>query len=180
METSGKSFMDHWSWAAEKGVMNRNTAAGLRAACGQVLGVLEDWEDADIAKLDVEELLTRFQNLRKQNFKPQVLETYKRRFRKAVSSYLEYLDNPGAWRPTNQERSVNPDRGRRAAASGMSTPVAGAVASTRLGEVEYPFPLRPGVMARFVLPADLTIEEVVRIQNFVAMLVVTRKTEEPS
>ena len=115
METSGKSLMDHWTWAAEKGVMNRNTAAGVRAACGQVLGVLENWEDTDIAKLDVEELLARFQNLRKQRYTPQVLETYKRRFRKAVSSYLEYLDDPGSWRPTSQERSVTPDRGRRSA-----------------------------------------------------------------
>jgi len=160
--------------------MNRNTAAGVRAACGQVLGVLENWEDTDIAKLDVEELLARFQNLRKQRYTPQVLETYKRRFRKAVSSYLEYLDDPGSWRPTSQERSVTPDRGRRTGTAAASTSVAGAVAPTGAGEVEYPFPLRPGVMARLVLPTDLTSEEVIRIQNFVAMLVVgTRKAEEP-
>jgi hypothetical protein len=109
METSGKSLMDHWSWAAERGVMNRNTAAGLRAACGQVLGVLDNWEEIDIAKLDVEELLTRFQNLRRQRFKPQAIETYKRRFRKAISSYLEYLENPGGRRPTDQERSPHAD-----------------------------------------------------------------------
>ena len=28
METKGKALIDHWSWAAEKGVMNRNTAPG--------------------------------------------------------------------------------------------------------------------------------------------------------
>jgi hypothetical protein len=174
MET-GKSLVDHWSWAAEKGVMNRNTAAGLRAACVQVLSVLEEGENDEIAKLDVEALLTRFQNLRKQRFKPQVLETYKRRFRKAVSSYLEYLDNPGGWKPTNQERSAAQDRARRT--SSARAPVAGSAGAATnraasAGEVEYPFPLRPGVMARLILPMDLTGDEATRIQNFVGMLVV--------
>ena len=88
---TGKTLIDHWSWAADKGVMNRNTAAGLRAACVQVLGVVDDPEQVNVANLDVEDLLTRFQNLRKQRFKPQVLEAYKRRFRNAVKSYKEYL-----------------------------------------------------------------------------------------
>ena len=110
METKGKALIDHWSWAAEKGVMNKHTAAGLRAACVQVLGVLDDPDQADVASLDVDDLLTRFQNLRKQRFKPQVLEAYKRRFRSAVKSYKDYLENPGAWKPVNQDRSASSDR----------------------------------------------------------------------
>src|SRR2546427_10720536 len=69
METTGKALVEHWGWAAEKGLMNKNTAAGLRAATGQVLGVLEDWENEDVTKLNVEQTLTRFQNLRRRNFK---------------------------------------------------------------------------------------------------------------
>src|SRR5580692_12446812 len=66
METNAKSLVDHWTWAANKGVMNPNTAAGLRAACTQILAVVgEGWEDTDVATLDVENLLIRFQNLRK-------------------------------------------------------------------------------------------------------------------
>src|SRR5689334_21415891 len=30
MDTTAKAFIEHWSWAAEKGVMNKNTAGGLR------------------------------------------------------------------------------------------------------------------------------------------------------
>jgi hypothetical protein len=40
-----------------------------------------------------------FVNLKKKDFKPAVLETYKRRFRHAVASYLAYLNDPGAWKP---------------------------------------------------------------------------------
>jgi hypothetical protein len=60
-----------------------------------VLSVLEEGENDDIAKVNVEAILTRFQNLRKQRLKPQVLGTYKRRFRKAVNASV----HRGRWRP---------------------------------------------------------------------------------
>lgn len=175
---SGKTLIDHWSWAAEKGVMNRNTAAGLRAACVQVLGVVEDPEQVDVASLDVEDLLTRFQNLRKQRFKPQVLEAYKRRFRNAVKSYKEYLENPGTWKPASQERAAGAERrqkGPNAVATSnraISGPDRSRPAIAPAGIEEYPFPLRPGVMARLLLPVDLSRDEARRIKAFVDMLVV--------
>ena len=175
MET-GKTLIDHWTWAAEKGVMNRNTAAGLRAACVQVFGVVEDPAQIEIAAVNVDELLVRFQNLCKHKFKPQVLETYKRRFRNAVKSYKEYLANPGTWKPASQERSGNPERRQR-----TSNP-AGAPAeldtaprsrlTTERGTEEYRLPLRPAVMARLILPVDLTPDEAHRVKAFVDMLVV--------
>jgi hypothetical protein len=177
MET-GKTLIDHWSWAAEKGVMNRNTAAGLRAACVQVLGVVENPEQIEISSLDVEDLLTRFQNLRKQRFKPQVLETYKRRFRNAVKSYKEYLGNPGTWKPASQERPSGTERRDRTSGAptgasgtpGGPVPTHSAIAGA--GNEEYRLPLRPSVMARLILPVDLTRDEATRIKAFVDMLVV--------
>jgi hypothetical protein len=176
MET-GKTLIDHWSWAADKGVMNRNTAAGLRAACVQVLGVIDDPEQINVANLDVEDLLTRFQNLRKQRFKPQVLEAYKRRFRNAVKSYKEYLENPGTWKPVSQERSTSGERRPRPSTAAESNTVVveprhsnAAIAGP--GSEEYRLPLRPAVMARLILPVDLTRDEAARIKAFVDMLVV--------
>jgi hypothetical protein len=177
MET-GKTLINHWSWAADKGVMNRNTAAGLRAACVQVLGVVDDPEQIEIATLDVEDLLTRFQNLRKQRFKPQVLETYKRRFRNAVRSYREYLENPGTWKPASQERQGGVERRQRTySAKAESSTSAIEVSLPRLanadtGTEEYRLPLRTTVMARLVLPVDLTSDEARRVKAFVDMLVV--------
>ena len=88
--------------------MNKNTAAGLWAACAQVLRVPDDPGRADVASMDVEDLLTRFQNPRKQWFKRQVLEAYEHRFRNAVKSYKDYLENPGAWKPGNHDRFQRP------------------------------------------------------------------------
>jgi len=94
--------------------MNKNTAAGLWAACVQVLRVPDDPGRADVASMDVEDLLTRFQNPRKQWFKPQVLEAYERPFRNAAESYKDYLENPGAWKPGNHDPSSGPERHPRA------------------------------------------------------------------
>src|ERR1035437_8735547 len=105
METNAKSLVDHWTWAADKGVMNPNTAAGFRAACTQVLSVVgDDWEKTDVTALDIENLLIRFQNLRKKDFGPQTLSAYKRRFRTAVASYLEYLQDPGEGEQTRNTK----------------------------------------------------------------------------
>src|SRR5436309_13241000 len=103
-ETNAKALIEHWNWAVEKGLMNRNTAAGLRGACTQVVGVLDDPEGVDVKTLDIEGTLARFQHLKKKDFKPAVLETYKRRFRQAVASYLAYLDDPGGWKPRSLDR----------------------------------------------------------------------------
>jgi hypothetical protein len=177
MEKNARSLVDHWTWAADKGLMNGNTAAGLRSACTQILQVIGDgWETTDITGLDVDDLLLRFQNLKKKDYTPQVLELYKKRFRKAVASYLSYLESPGSWKPSTQERPATSQRSDRS--NQRQQPTGQVVASeTRYrassSEVEYLFPLRAGVMARLVLPRDLTRDDVNRLNAFMSMLVVS-------
>jgi hypothetical protein len=45
-------------------------------------------------------------------------------------------------------------------------------ASVEGAYIEYPFPLRPGVMARLILPTAITREDVRRLSAFMSMLVV--------
>jgi len=146
------------------------------------LGVLDDPDEIDIESLNIDELLTRFQNLRKQRFKPQVLEAYKRRFRSAVKSYKEYLENPGAWKPANQDRSSGPARRQRSTDSSEAVAASGLGrahnAPAPVGSEEYRFPLRPGVMARLILPVDLNHVEVGRLKAFIDMLVVGNGDED--
>ncbi len=171
METTGKALVEHWNWAAEKGIMNRHTAAGLRGACTQVLGALGEWESVDIKGLDVEDALMRFQNLKKKDFKPAVLETYKRRFRHAMSSYLSYLEDPGGWKPRAVDRPVSGERSN----GGDHPPESSRLARhemPQVGLVEYPFPLREGQIARLTLPRDLKTSEVKRLAAFMSTLAV--------
>lgn len=179
METTGQALVDHWSWAAEKGVMNKNTAFGRRAACVQVLSILEGWEAANVAALDIEDLLRRFQNLKAREYKPSVLEAYKKRFRSALASFLEYVKDPSSWRAPQSERpagsfvkqrssKANSERGEQVLSAGMLS-LGDSETTSML--VEFKFPIRSGIVARLFLPATLTAAEAKKVSAFIHMLV---------
>lgn len=171
-EGSGAALVNHWDWAAKKGLMNPNTARSLRAASSQVLGVLEDGDSVDVRGLDVEDTLNRFVNLRKKDFVPQSLEAYKQRFRNAVSLYLSYLDDPAGWRPALRERSA-PSEKKRLAKEGTARSEPEEMAGDRGGVmITYPFPLRTGQVARLTLPPDLTMAEVRRLTAYMSLLAI--------
>src|SRR5437879_4202036 len=169
IDTSGKALVDHWNYAVEKGLMNANTAGALRAACTQVLGVLDGWEFSDVRRLDVDDLCRRFQNKRNKDFKPESLETYKRRFALAVREFLKYADDPGSWRAPGRERPVKRERRGEANGGGLE----GAAGPLTLNELlTYPFPLREGRIAQLRLPADLKMAEVRRLTAYLKTLAV--------
>lgn len=172
MEASGKAFVEHWSWAAQKGLMNKNTAAGVRAACGQVLGVLDNWREVDVRTLDVDDTVKRFKNVRRKEFKPRSLEVYGRRFRQALTSYRSYLDDPGGWKPATQQR---PSRAEKNGGNERQMETATSGGRPELGKgalVDYPFPLRDGLTVRLLLPRDLKMAEVKRLNAFMTTLAV--------
>lgn len=183
IDTSGKSLVGHWNWAAEKGLMNPNTAAGLRAACSQVLSVEDGWEALDVRGLDVEDLCRRFQNKRNKDFKPKSLDAYKRRFAQAVQLFLDYAKDPSAWKPPSQERSSRKEKGPapemngEAPSSGSERSASPSVSS---GLVEYPFPLREGRLAYLKLPIDLKIAEVKRLTAYLNTLALDGESAQPS
>lgn len=176
--TSGKLLVEHWQWAADKGVMNKNTAMALRAASLQVLSIFDEWEDVDISSLDVEETLNRFQNLRSKEFKPQTLNAYKRRFRQSVESFLEYNKDPSSWKPVSQNRPVQtPKNGSKRKPRGNSggKPAASENPSLANSEGElviYPYPLRENQVVYLHLPPDLKTIEVKRLTAFMTTLTV--------
>ena len=179
MHVTGKGLVEHWDWAANKGLMNKNSAAALRAACAQVLGVLEDWENIDIATIDSDDVVRRFKNLRARNFKPKSLETYEKRFKKALSSYLAYVRDPGAWKPAKQTRAPKTDKDQAQHHGPQSTSEVPRSDSLRSGLVDYPFPLRDGQTARLMLPRDLKIAEVKRLSAFMSTLAVDNAMDDP-
>jgi len=177
MDTTGRALVDHWKWAADKGLMNRNTAASLGAACSQVLGALDDWEQLDVRSLDIEDVAQRFQNRRSKDFKPASLEAYKRRFQQAVDLFLKYVEAPSSWKPGIRKRRSNaPRRVSRPdqvehnehaepdAPQGMVVP--------RDGLLNYPFPLGEGRIAHLKLPGDLKLADVRRLSAFLQTLAV--------
>ena len=176
VDTSGKALVEHWKWAAEKGLMKANTANSLRAACTQVLSVISGWESLDIRAIDVDDTYRRFQNKRSKDFKPESLDAYKRRFAQAVKLFIEYANDPSSWKAPAQERASRKERKAPSATNGESVaapPVRAPVGPTVIsGLVEYPFPLREGRFAYLKLPADLKIAEVKRLTAYLNTLAV--------
>jgi hypothetical protein len=155
--------------------MNKNSAGALRAACTQVLGVVDDWQNVDVTTIDPDDVVRRFKNLRAKDFKPESLETYGTRFKKALSSYLAYTNDPGAWKPTRQYRAHNlrgNGNGVRASGKEQETTPLRVSDPPRTGLVDYPFPLRDGLTVRLMLPRDLKSSEVKRLNAFMSTLTI--------
>jgi hypothetical protein len=177
MDTTGQALIAFWKNAGNKGLMNANSASGLRAASSQVLSVLDDWAKLDVAALDTEDVFRRFVNKRGQEFTPTSLAAYRRRFNQAVSEFLEYTNNPEKWKPRSAERPSGARREKSAVAkstnvepeSHESFPPASSTPG-RSGLVEYPFPLREGRFAYLRLPPDLKQADVKRLIGFLNTL----------
>jgi hypothetical protein len=173
---TGQGLIDFFTWVISKGQMNKNTAGAMRAAVREVLNVEgDDPARIDVRSLDVDDLAHRFGNLRKEKFNPQSLGTYQQRFRKAVEMYLAYLDNPAGWRPSIRERasSLNGDRLK------PGTPDSPKPSKSTAGLMEFPFPLRDGVIAQLHLPVDLRKSEVKRLAAFIDSLAIEEQRALP-
>jgi hypothetical protein len=187
MDTTGTALLEHWTWAIKKGLMNRNTGGSLRSACAKVLPVLDDWETLDVRALNVDDALQRFVNLHSKEFKPASLEAYKKRFRLAVDSFLEYADDPAAWQPNARPDRVGPRSRNGVSKPQPSSPAdearssvdpimeSGSLKGTNLHVFEYP--IRDGVMARLTIPRDVTSSEMKRLMAWARTLAVDFELE---
>jgi hypothetical protein len=170
---TGLAFVRHWDWVAEKGLMAPASARAIRAAVSQILKIDDNWESVDVRTIDVEALFARFRNLSK--IAPGSLAAYESRFRSGLQSYLAYLDNPTSYQPktrkpaqrdekTTPKSKAKPTAGSQPASPGSATPLPITNSAAKL--VVYPFPVRPDVFAELKLPADLTIDEALRLSAF--------------
>jgi len=174
METTGKQFVEFWNWASKKGLMNENTAYAFSSPVRKIISVHENWENLDVAKLDVDDLLKRFQNIHGKEFKPNSLSAYFRRFRQAHSLYLQYIENPTAWKFKGQQSSTRKQKQTKAnrdqdTEDTFEMPIMQGSNSTQM--VDYPFPLRENCIVRLKLPTDLKANEIERLATFMRTLV---------
>jgi hypothetical protein len=184
MEATGKGLIDFLGFAAERGLMNGNTAGGLKAASREVLSAVEGdgWSSVDLRTIDPHDFAARFERLRIGKLKPESLLVYKSRFRNAVQMYFTYLENPSGWRykaerPASARSKPGPPtaapggpESQRTASGDSSTGAASA--GSRASTIDYPFPLRPGLVVTLRLPVDLTKLESLRLAAFIDSLAV--------
>lgn len=181
-DTSARALVEHWTWASGKGLMTAPTARALATACRGVLEVQDDWENLDISTLNVDESFNRFKNVRSKSYKPRSLRDYERRFRRAVTSYLQYVKDPAAWKypsrasagrvsrkPSQPNHATDRDELSDVRLSGTDV---SDDSPPREGGQEYVYPFRPDLMARLTLPRDATTAEINRLVAWARTLAV--------
>jgi hypothetical protein len=166
------SFLDY---CKDKGLMKPSTAEARKAAVNQVLGILNESEASDVAKIDIDHLLGRFQNLHGKRYTPDSLKTYRARVRNSIEEFLRYLQNPMDFQPKGGSlvRKVQNNKGtstqlslRRSSSTEETVPR--PVSAPPTSTSTLPIPLRSDLTVLIHgLPFDLSPQEARKIANVV-------------
>ena len=177
------SFLDY---AANKGLLNRNTAQGRRVATLKVLQALDDHEKTDLRTIDREATFSRFVNRFGKEFNPASLQVYRSRFNSALSDFLRYQEDPTSFKPspaTRQARTPteksppSKSAAKRTTNTSQAAPPAVSPPRNVPESFVFPVPLRAGLTVEIHnLPIDLTPDEAARISAVVNALAVKVQT----
>jgi hypothetical protein len=175
---SRDDFIRFLEYLGEKGMVPQATASARRTAAFKVLAVLSDEEAQDVIDLDIDHVMSRFDNLNLHQYTPESLQSYRSRLKTALSDFRAYSENPVLFRPngkvrqrqkaasgaTQESRKKHPVVVPSAPPSGFST--APAVDLPNVSQL--PIQLRQNLTVRiFGLPFDLTKQEAQKIANIV-------------
>lgn len=168
-------LMAFFDFMISKGYGKAGAINPWRSAAKNVFAVVEgeEFEDFDVRSFNMDEYLSRFENMSMGKYTADSLAAYRSRFRKGIEAYRSYLADPN-WRPNNTRRSVTDggkdtksSRGRTAEGS---EPVAPSLPSSA-SLIAYPFPLKSGQVAQLHLPTQLDRDDAERLTHFVRALV---------
>ncbi len=174
--------MEFLDFMVAKGYGTSSSIDPWKSASKQVFSTVEGegFESFDVRSFDVDEYLTRFENMSIGKYSAESLRAYRGRFRKAVDAYRSYLADPN-WRPPPPRRSTRsaPEgseakgQGKKRGSAKGSDLVAAAPPASPLSDslIAYPFPLKSGQMARLHLPTQLDREDAERLTHFIRALV---------
>lgn len=194
---TGEGLMQFLDAAVDKGWFNVNSARALKITTHKVFEVEQGWEALDLRHLDVESLLDRWQNLRRNNYSDGSLRVYRTRFKQAIKMHLARLDNDPNWKSYGPSaRAVPPGATPRANGSGKKAKAGASVTATppstagptpvaeqadddlmpamtpspRPSLMDFPYPLRDDLDVFVRLPRDLTALEADRLCKYVRSL----------
>jgi hypothetical protein len=164
-------------WLIQKGLMGGSAVEPLRSATKQIVSVVEpDTPDLDLRALDADDFMNRFDTLAGQKYSPDSLRAYRNRFNRGLELYRQYLEvgaanfRPPAGRAPARRRS-EPGGNGRSAAKPKSADAGVAPPPSTPNLIDYPFPLRSGVMAHLYLPSRLDKDDADRMSAYLRALV---------
>jgi len=165
-------------YLGDKGLVARATASARKTAAAKVLSVLSEDEAQDVINIDLDQVMSRFDNLNPHQYTPESLQAYRSRLKTALEDFRSYSDNPVSFRLTGQARSKGKKgdgrpkpvkRGATSESAHTPSPAAQATPVVDLPNVnQLPIPLRQNLTVRiFGLPFDLTPAEAKKVANII-------------
>jgi hypothetical protein len=189
MTTQG--VKDFIAFLGDKGLLNPNSASGIRTACDKVFSALDEDEKLNLAELDVDQAIRRFMNKNPGVLSPDSANVYRSRIERALSMLKSYNANPTGFKVGGGRKLVNtsPGEKKQASANGkrssdtthnkqtsdINTEVPQDRRQTDIkpqSSVSLSFPLRPDFVAQFIVPKDLTLKEAKRLGAYFEVLAV--------
>jgi GH24 family phage-related lysozyme (muramidase) len=139
----------------------------------------EGWEQLDLASIDLDEYLRRFQTLAGAQYKAESITAYGRRIKNAIEAHEHYLSTgkPPTFRAgprkAKADEAASLSKAPVVNLESKATPKAAppAVPGTPSdGMVDFPYPLGDGRMVTLRLPPRLKSDDVNRITAFIRTL----------
>jgi hypothetical protein len=155
----------------DKGYASSGAVGPWKSAAKQVFEAVEgeNYGTTDVRAIDLDEYLSRFEDMERGHYKAESIASYGSRLRRAHEAYLAFLADGRTPQLRRGPQRQDGDRARPGPRT-QTTPPAQA-ASTVADLVEYPFPLRSGQLAYVRLPKKLEKTDAERIAAFVRTLV---------
>ena len=165
-------FIDY---VVEKGLVNPSTAQGWRVATAKVLEELSPAEQADVRQIQVDATFRAFLNRNPGRLSPASTGEYRRRVGKAIEEFVTWMENPAGYGNRSAAWAARAESRPRARSSPAVRPAPRSHArpaeeSAELGGISLDYPLRPGFLARVIVPRDLTVDEARRMGIFLLTL----------
>jgi len=180
-----------------KGRATAGAVAPLKTAFSKVLETVdgEHWEEVDVRSLDIDDYLTRFQNLTLGKYNEASYRAYRLRTQKAAEWYKNFLTQPG-WTPTFGKQSKKKADKKLTAKANPNNNTTKEVkqsvenprpnnsnisdnshqeelrSSPTNGLIAYPFPLSDNKLATLYLPTTLKSIDAQRLSAYLQALVV--------
>lgn len=153
-------------YAGMEGWINPAVARARRNAVDQLSAELTEEERADVARIDVDELASRFHKLEGSSIRTEALSLYAERVRMAVTDFLAWNEDPAGFRSVGGERRRAIERGSLTSEQEMAERI--TLEATENPTNIVPVPLREDVTVYVAnLPLDLSVEESERVARVV-------------
>ncbi len=172
---SVKSLVEWIEHAGDRGLMNKSTSIGKKAAVSEVLlnsGILQDFEKDDVRNFEPEEIFLRYMNRRSNKYPPGTLKTYRSRMKSSIDLFLKYKENPLSFSANSHKKKVvkketapKPSSKSNMETQGALTVVSKDEATNEVETFDLPVPIRDGKYMVTIsnIPKNINEEDVKRI-----------------